>query len=122
MRGAMLPPPQGEDRGKGDTDGICQNKTIFPCAKDCGVFADFSRVRPVAPSSLSTSSRKHSETDEVAPGDRVTYFVEDKCQHGMVLHVKEKDGEHCVRISTVSNPSVYCQVAKIQSTKTKKKA
>ncbi|XP_040040448.2 ubiquitin carboxyl-terminal hydrolase CYLD isoform X1 [Gasterosteus aculeatus] len=97
---------QGEDRGKGDTDGICQNKTIFPCAKDCGVFAEFHRVRPVAPSSLSPSSRKHSETDEVAPGDRVTYFVEDKCQHGMVLHVKEKDGEHCVRISTDSNDEV----------------
>ncbi|KAM8875403.1 ubiquitin carboxyl-terminal hydrolase CYLD isoform 3-T5 [Spinachia spinachia] len=96
---------QGEDRGKGDTDGICQ-KTLFPCAKDCGIFAPFSRVRPVVPSSLSPSSPKHSETDEVAPGDRVTYFFEDKCQHGMVLDVKEKDGEPCVRISTDTNDEV----------------
>ncbi|KAL6108404.1 uncharacterized protein ACO6RY_18932 [Pungitius sinensis] len=97
---------QGEDRGKGDTDGICQNKTLFPCAKDCGIFAPFTQVRPVVPSSLSPSSPKHSQTGAVAPGDRVTYFFHDKWQHGMVLHVKEEDAEPCVRISTDTNDEV----------------
>ncbi|XP_068581144.1 ubiquitin carboxyl-terminal hydrolase CYLD [Cebidichthys violaceus] len=91
---------QGEDKGKGNTDGSFQYKTLFSCKKDCGIFAPFSRVRPVVPSSLSPSNPEHSQTDELAPGDRVTYFIGDKCRNGMVLLVQEKDGEPSVRIST----------------------
>ncbi|KAK9519743.1 hypothetical protein VZT92_022452 [Zoarces viviparus] len=91
---------QGDDRGKGNTDGIYQYKTLFSCEKDCGIFAPFSRVRPVVPSSLSPSNLELSQTDELAPGDRVTYFIGNECRHGMVLYVQEKDGEPSVRIST----------------------
>ncbi|XP_029286243.1 ubiquitin carboxyl-terminal hydrolase CYLD [Cottoperca gobio] len=90
---------QGEDRGKGKTDGGFKYTSFFSCTADCGIFAPFSRVRPVVPSSLSASvakSSSQSETVELTPGDRVTYLVHDKYRHGMVLFVLEKS----VRIST----------------------
>ncbi|XP_036969886.1 ubiquitin carboxyl-terminal hydrolase CYLD [Acanthopagrus latus] len=94
---------QGKDKGKGDTDGTHGYKTLFSCPKDCGIFAPFSRVRPVVPSTLSPSIPEHSpqlDTEELAPGDRVTYFTNDKCRHGMVVELREEDGKHVVRIST----------------------
>uniref|UniRef100_A0A8C2WSU4 Ubiquitin carboxyl-terminal hydrolase CYLD n=1 Tax=Cyclopterus lumpus TaxID=8103 RepID=A0A8C2WSU4_CYCLU len=97
---------QGEDKGKGNTDGIYQSKVLFSCKKDCGIFSTFSRIRPVVPSSLSPPNAEHSQTtDELVPGDRVTYFTADNCRHGMVLDVQEEHGEHVVRISTASNLS-----------------
>lgn len=99
-------PAQGKDKGKGDTDGTHRYKTLFSCPKDCGIFAPFSRVRPVVPSTLSPSIPEHSpqlDTEELTPGDRVTYFTNDKCRHGMVVELREEDGKHVVRISTVSN-------------------
>ncbi|KAL7396546.1 hypothetical protein ABVT39_007562 [Epinephelus coioides] len=94
---------QGEDRRKGKCDGTYQYRTHFPCAKDCGIFAPFSRVRPLVPSSLSPSvpsSSSQPETEELTTGDRVTYFISNECRHGMVVCVQEKDGEQIVRIST----------------------
>lgn len=94
---------QGEDRGKGNTNGIYSHKTFFTCKKDCGIFAPFSRVRPLVPTSLSPSvpeSSSQTETEELFPGDRVTYFINNYCRHGMVVDVLEKDGEQFVRIST----------------------
>ncbi|XP_054459070.1 ubiquitin carboxyl-terminal hydrolase CYLD [Anoplopoma fimbria] len=91
---------QGEDRGKGNTDGTFQSKTFFSCKKDCGIFATFARVRPVVPSSLTPSNPEHSQTDQLFSGDRVTCFIGDNIRHGMVLNVQEKDGKHIVRIST----------------------
>ncbi|GAA6219596.1 ubiquitin carboxyl-terminal hydrolase CYLD-like [Lates japonicus] len=94
---------QGPDKGKGNTNGSYQLKILFTCAKDCGIFAPFSRVRPVVPTSLSPSVLESSpqlQTDELIPGDRVTYLINDKCHHGMVLDVQEVDGEHFVQIST----------------------
>ncbi|XP_044055834.1 ubiquitin carboxyl-terminal hydrolase CYLD isoform X2 [Siniperca chuatsi] len=94
---------QGADKGKGNTDGSYQHKTLFSCVKDCGIFAPFSRVRPADPSSLSPSVPKPSpqpETEKLIPGDRVTYFISDKCRHGMVVDVQEKGGQQIVRIST----------------------
>ncbi|KAM4548560.1 ubiquitin carboxyl-terminal hydrolase CYLD [Odontesthes bonariensis] len=93
---------QGADRGKGKADGTFGHKKLFPCEKKCGVFAPFSRVRPVVPSSLSPSIAEppiQTQTDELSPGDRVTYFMNGKCRHGMVVEVQEEDGMH-VRIST----------------------
>ncbi|KAI3369102.1 hypothetical protein L3Q82_026072, partial [Scortum barcoo] len=94
---------QGADKGKGNNDGTYQYDKYFSCPKDCGIFAPFSRVKPVVPSSLSPSKPEpvpQPESEELHPGDRVTYFVDDKCRHGMVVHVEEKDKQPFVRIST----------------------
>lgn len=100
----MLLSPQGADKGKGETDGSHHCKTLFSCAKNCGIFAPFSKVRPVCPRSPSTPEPSSLPgTECINPGDRVTYFISDKCRHGMVVDVQEKDGQHFVRISTVSN-------------------
>lgn len=98
----MLLSPQGEDRGNGPTDGSYRNTTFFPCDKYSGIFAAFSRVRPAVPSSLSPSVPKHSaqtEAEGLNVGDRVTYFIDEKCRHGMVLYLQGDS----VKISTVSN-------------------
>ncbi|KAK5869500.1 hypothetical protein PBY51_024209 [Eleginops maclovinus] len=80
---------QGEDRGEGHTNGSFQFRTFFSCDIHSGIFAPFSRVRPVVPSSLSPSMPKHSaETEGLNMGDRVTYFIDEKCLHGMVLDVQ----------------------------------
>ncbi|XP_062279810.1 ubiquitin carboxyl-terminal hydrolase CYLD [Scomber scombrus] len=89
---------QEEDCGKGNTDGCHQYRRLFACKKKCGIFAPFNRVWPVVPASPPPSS--HPETEDVSPGDRVTYFVEDHFRHGMVVEVQKKGGEHVVRIST----------------------
>ncbi|XP_031138245.1 ubiquitin carboxyl-terminal hydrolase CYLD isoform X1 [Sander lucioperca] len=86
---------QGENKRKVKTDGSYQNKTVS-CKKDCDLVVPFSRVRPVVPSSLSPSIPAHSQTEELNPGDRVTYFVNDTCRHGMVVDVLL----NVVRIST----------------------
>ncbi|XP_032381268.1 ubiquitin carboxyl-terminal hydrolase CYLD isoform X1 [Etheostoma spectabile] len=86
---------QEEDKRKVKTSGPYRNKT-FSCQKDCDIFAPFSRVRPVVPSSLSPSIPAHSQIEELNPGDRVTYLVSDTCRHGMVVDVLR----NVVRIST----------------------
>lgn len=94
---------QDPDKGKGDTDGTYGVRTLFSCPKKCGVFAPFSRVRPLVPSSLSSSIHQPSpqpEEEELMIGDRVMYFVDENICHGMVLNVLEKDGGCFVRIST----------------------
>lgn len=89
---------QGEDIGKGNTDGSYKYHSLFKCQKNGGIFAPFSRVRPVVPTPASPSSQP--QTEELATGDRVTYFINNYCRHGMVVDVQEKDGEQFVRIST----------------------
>lgn len=84
---------QGEDRGKGKSDGSYNYRTHFSCAKKCGIFATFSQIQPVVSSSL-------TQTEALTEGDRVTYFTNDKCRHGMVVALQEKDGAQMVRIST----------------------
>lgn len=107
----MFLSPQGADRGKGNTNGSYRYNAFFSCAKDCGIFAPFSRLRPSVPSPVSPPISEPSpqlETEELISGDRVTFFISDKCRHGMVVDVQEKDGQHIVRISTVSNISPLC--------------
>ncbi|XP_061634044.1 ubiquitin carboxyl-terminal hydrolase CYLD isoform X2 [Phyllopteryx taeniolatus] len=94
---------QGEDLGKGNTDGCYHSEALFTCDKDCGIFAPFSRVQPRCSNSVSPAgpeSPLHSETEKPVPGDRVTYFIEDYCRYGMVVNVQEKDAKHFVLIST----------------------
>ncbi|KAM7012277.1 ubiquitin carboxyl-terminal hydrolase CYLD [Tautogolabrus adspersus] len=95
---------QEADKGRGKTDGKYQYKKLFSCPKDCGIFAPFSRVRPVVSSSLSPSIHQSNpplETEELAPGDRVTYFIGDKLFHGMVVN----SCGFMVRISTDTDHS-----------------
>ena len=102
----MLLSPQGEDRGNGPTDGSYKSTIFFACEKYSGIFAAFSKVRPVVPSSLSPSVPKHSaqtEAEGLNVGDRVTYFIDDKCRHGMVLYLQGDS----VKISTVSNIAFF---------------
>ncbi|XP_059197782.1 ubiquitin carboxyl-terminal hydrolase CYLD [Centropristis striata] len=94
---------QGADRGKGTTDGTYQSRTLFSCPRDCGLLVPFSRVRPLVPSSLAPSSLAPQDLapqdltqEELSSGDRVTYFLGDRCRHGMVVQVQE----NVVRIST----------------------
>ncbi|XP_074525202.1 ubiquitin carboxyl-terminal hydrolase CYLD [Halichoeres trimaculatus] len=95
---------QGADKGRGKNDGSYQYKKRFSCDKKCGIFAPFSRVRPVVPSSLSPSippSSSEPETGGLTMGDRVTYFIDDETHHGMVVDMLQEKGGGCiVRIST----------------------
>lgn len=93
--------PQGKDAGKGNTDGTINYKKFFHCPKDCGIFVPFSQIITLSPSTTNLSA--HLDIEELSVGDRVTYFTTDKCRHGMVMDVKEKDGQIMVRISTVSS-------------------
>lgn len=104
---ALLLSLQGEDKGKGNTDGSYQYNTFFSCPKNCGIFVPFSKLSPVVPSSSSSfaKSSEELELEELLVGDRVTYFINAKCRHGMVVNVQEKGGRTLVRISTVSNPN-----------------
>ncbi|XP_028260370.1 ubiquitin carboxyl-terminal hydrolase CYLD [Parambassis ranga] len=88
---------QGADKGKGNTDGTIRYKKLFQCEKKCGLLVPFSKVRPAVPASLSPSAPE--------PGDRVTYFVDNKCRHGMVVDLQEHHGKHIVRISTDTDDS-----------------
>ncbi|RVE73693.1 hypothetical protein OJAV_G00034000 [Oryzias javanicus] len=61
-------------------------------------------IKPVVPSSLSPSRTEpfggfsEPQTDQLSPGDRVVYFIDDECRSGMVVEVQLQDG--MVRIST----------------------
>nr|XP_057929394.1 ubiquitin carboxyl-terminal hydrolase CYLD isoform X2 [Doryrhamphus excisus] len=98
---------QGDDKGKGTTDGSFQHETLFTCEKNCGLFAPFPSIHPSLPSESFTASAPDpsspAETERPVPGDRVTYFIEDYCLHGMVVNVNEKDGKCFVLISTDSD-------------------
>ncbi|XP_013888088.1 ubiquitin carboxyl-terminal hydrolase CYLD isoform X2 [Austrofundulus limnaeus] len=94
---------QGTDKGKGNTNGSYKNRQRFTCDKDCGVFAPFSRIRPAVSRSLSrTMSDPRSQPDAgaLSPGDRVVFFIDNKCRQGMVVNLEEQNGKQYVRIST----------------------
>ncbi|XP_064865251.1 ubiquitin carboxyl-terminal hydrolase CYLD isoform X1 [Oncorhynchus nerka] len=105
---------QGEDKGKGSSDGTYLSKTLFPCKKDCGIFAPFSRVKPMfskpklvskcltfpaAQLALQPSSQQ-AQHQPLSTGDRVTFFMDEDILHGMVMDLEEKDGKTLVIIST----------------------
>ncbi|KAL1272776.1 hypothetical protein QQF64_028638 [Cirrhinus molitorella] len=95
---------QGEDKGKGQNDGS-YIKTHFKCPKDSGVFAPFTRVRPMdrkpsAPPLQSQSSLSMTSTEPLKAGDRVTFFGDKNTHHGMVMNITDGQGGKMVLIST----------------------
>uniref|UniRef100_A0A3Q4MCR2 ubiquitinyl hydrolase 1 n=1 Tax=Neolamprologus brichardi TaxID=32507 RepID=A0A3Q4MCR2_NEOBR len=99
----------GADRGKGRCDGTYRNERYFKCDKNCGIFAPFNRV-----SSLLPPVQKPSlQTEGLQLGDRVTYFVDDKCRHGMVLALLEMDGRCFVQISTGNTYGIIRWIGKL---------
>ncbi|KAI2663601.1 Ubiquitin carboxyl-terminal hydrolase CYLD [Labeo rohita] len=95
---------QGEDKGKGQNDGS-YIKTHFKCPKDSGVFAPFTRVRPMyqkpsAPPLHSQSSLSMTSTEPLKPGDRVTFFDDKNTHHGMVMNITDSQEGKMVLIST----------------------
>ncbi|KAM9365577.1 ubiquitin carboxyl-terminal hydrolase CYLD isoform 2-T2 [Pholidichthys leucotaenia] len=87
----------------GHTDGRYRLRKLFQCDQNCGVFAPFTRVKPLLPSSWSSPIPKSSpelQTGELKYGDRVTYFPDNKCRYGSVVDVQERDGQHFVLIAT----------------------
>ncbi|XP_015243787.1 PREDICTED: ubiquitin carboxyl-terminal hydrolase CYLD-like [Cyprinodon variegatus] len=73
---------QGEDRGKGNTDGTYGFQKRFSCEKNCGIFAPFCRVKPLAPTLHSPSkSDLHYEqqTQEIFPGDIKPSNIKKRC-------------------------------------------
>lgn len=91
---------QGKDKEKGDSDSSFKYKQFFNCPKKSGLMVPFSRVRTVIP--RSPSPGVPLEPVQLSAGDRVVYSTTSELRHGMVLGVKEKDGETLVQISTVS--------------------
>ncbi|XP_046905719.1 ubiquitin carboxyl-terminal hydrolase CYLD isoform X2 [Hypomesus transpacificus] len=99
----ISPPTNGQDKGKGNTDGTFHNKTFFSCSKDSGIFAPFSKVRPRTP--ILPAAEPQSSPQSFTTGDRVTFFHEDEehGRHGMVMGLEEKQGRKTVFISTDTN-------------------
>ncbi|KAK6313842.1 hypothetical protein J4Q44_G00153010 [Coregonus suidteri] len=105
---------QGEDRGKGLSDGTYLSKTLFSCKRDCGVFAPFSRVKPVVSKPKVVSKCLTFPADQPSPqpspqqahhqplstGDRVTFFMDEDIRHGMVMDLEKKEDRTLVIIST----------------------
>lgn len=60
----------------------------------------FSSMRTVIPRSPSPGIQL--EPVQLSAGDRVVYSTISELRHGMVLGVKEEDGQTVVQISTVS--------------------
>lgn len=94
---------QGEDRGKGNNNGTFTYRTFFSCEKNCGVFAPFSRVRPVVPTFRSPSMAKlqtQQQKLDICPGDNVVFFMNDKRRFGIVLDIQDEGGQLFAQIST----------------------
>ncbi|CAN9500721.1 unnamed protein product [Ophioblennius macclurei] len=90
---------QGADRGKGNSDGWFGTHQRFSCKRKCAVFVPFSAIWAEGPG-FSLPSEQQPESEELSPGDRVTYFVNNECRHGMVVTVQDEAGQPMVKIST----------------------
>uniref|UniRef100_A0A8C2KRL1 ubiquitinyl hydrolase 1 n=1 Tax=Cyprinus carpio TaxID=7962 RepID=A0A8C2KRL1_CYPCA len=98
---------QGEDKGKGQNDGSFSHKTYFTCPKNSGIFAPFTRIKPVyhkpsAPLLPTQSSLSITTTEPLKAGDRVTFFGDKNAHHGMVMDIKDHPDGKMVLISTVN--------------------
>ncbi|XP_043985815.1 ubiquitin carboxyl-terminal hydrolase CYLD [Gambusia affinis] len=94
---------QKPDKGKGKTDGNYGSTTFFQCEKNCGVFAPFSRVKPVVSTPMLPSMAKphtQQQAQDIFPGDNVYFFIDGKYRYGIVLGIKEEEGQRIVQIST----------------------
>lgn len=96
---------QGEDIGKGQNEGSYLSKTYFTCSRNSGIFAPFSRIKPVddkpsAPTLPTQSSLSMTSTEPLIVGDRVTFFGDKNVHHGMVMAIKDNPDGKMVLIST----------------------
>ncbi|XP_067314522.1 ubiquitin carboxyl-terminal hydrolase CYLD [Pseudorasbora parva] len=96
---------QGKDAGKGQNDGSYHLKTYFTCPRNSGIFAPFSRIKPMdekpsAPSLPIQSSLSMTSTEPLIVGDRVTFFGDKNVHHGMVMAIKDEPDGKMVLIST----------------------
>ncbi|XP_016135769.1 uncharacterized protein [Sinocyclocheilus grahami] len=96
---------QGEDKGKGQNDGSYLHKTYFTCPKNSGIFAPFTRIKPVdhKPSALplpTQSSVSMTSTEPLKVGDRVTFLGDINDHHGMIMDIKDSPDGKMVLIST----------------------
>ncbi|XP_051562271.1 ubiquitin carboxyl-terminal hydrolase CYLD isoform X3 [Myxocyprinus asiaticus] len=79
----------GEDKGKGLNEGSYHFKTYFNCSKNSGIFAPFTRVKPMDPKPLVPLSK--TSTEPLMVGDRVTFIDErEYVHHGMVMNINDK--------------------------------
>lgn len=79
----------------------------FACSKNSGIFAPFTRIKPVdrkhsAPPLPTQSSPSMTSTEPLNVGDRVTFFGDKNAHHGMVMAIKDTPDGKMVLISTVS--------------------
>lgn len=89
---------QGEDKGKGLNDGSYFSKTYFKCPKYSGIFAPFTRVKPM---DTSNSMSHKTPAEPLVIEDRVAFFDESEhLHHGMVIDIVDKEGVKWVVIST----------------------
>ncbi|XP_048055919.1 ubiquitin carboxyl-terminal hydrolase CYLD isoform X2 [Megalobrama amblycephala] len=96
---------QGEDTGKGHNDGSYFSRTYFTCSKNSGIFAPFTRIKPVDPKPSTPplptqSSLSMTSTEPLNVGDRVTFFGDKNAHHGMVMAIKDSPDGKMVLIST----------------------
>uniref|UniRef100_A0A3Q2TIL2 Ubiquitin carboxyl-terminal hydrolase CYLD n=1 Tax=Fundulus heteroclitus TaxID=8078 RepID=A0A3Q2TIL2_FUNHE len=95
---------QGADRKKGNTDGYGTGyRKRFSCERNCAIFAPFNKVKPLVSTSLSPSMSSllaQKQARDISPGDSVTFFIDEKCRHGMVLDILEEAGQPVLQIST----------------------
>ncbi|XP_051752653.1 ubiquitin carboxyl-terminal hydrolase CYLD isoform X2 [Ctenopharyngodon idella] len=96
---------QGEHKGKGQNDGSLNHKTYFTCPANSGIFAPFTRIKPVdhkpsAPPLPTQSSPSMTSTEPLNVGDRVTFFGDKNAHHGMVMAIEDSPDGKMVLIST----------------------
>ncbi|KAK2889242.1 hypothetical protein Q8A67_014617 [Cirrhinus molitorella] len=96
---------QGDDKGKGQNDGSYYHKTYFTCSKNSGIFAPFTRIRPVdhkpsAPPLQFQSFLSVTSTGPLKVGDRVTFLGDKNDHHGMVMAIQDSADGKMVLIST----------------------
>ncbi|XP_052455629.1 ubiquitin carboxyl-terminal hydrolase CYLD [Carassius gibelio] len=96
---------QGEDKEKGQNDGSYLHQTYFTCPKNSGIFAPFTRIKPVdhkpsAPLLPTQSSLSMTSTEPLKVGDRVTFLSDINDHHGMIMDIKDSPDGKMVLIST----------------------
>ncbi|XP_077054695.1 ubiquitin carboxyl-terminal hydrolase CYLD [Siphateles boraxobius] len=96
---------QGEDTGEGQNNGSYLYKAYFTCPENSGIFAPFTRIKPMdhkpsAPALPTQSSPSMTSSEPLNVGDRVTFFGDKNAHHGMVMAIKDSPDGKMVLIST----------------------
>uniref|UniRef100_A0A9J7WVX9 ubiquitinyl hydrolase 1 n=1 Tax=Cyprinus carpio carpio TaxID=630221 RepID=A0A9J7WVX9_CYPCA len=96
---------QEGDKNKGQNDGSYLHKIYFTCPKNSGIFAPFTRIKPVdhkpsGPPLPTQSSLSMTSTEPLKVGDRVTFLGKINDHHGMIMDIKDSPDGKMVLIST----------------------